>query len=191
MAEAHYTLTPDRLSYEIDWSVPREEFIKNLQEMISLSIANHKVLVIPFMEMTAGDREHRAGTMALISAAGAMGCKDCDARCCRHNPDGKPTNLVGRKEISRISRLLPAGSPMLRIRHKDGMEEAELPFPCVFLQDGRCSIYDDRPIVCKMFPLQFNDAGNFALSSDCPSSVQLAEKIYMTYYDLGRSWRDL
>lgn len=44
---------------------------------------------------------------------------------------------------------------------------------CVFLKDGLCSIYRIRPLICKFYPFQLENAKNgkfkFTYTSECPN----------------------
>lgn len=41
--------------------------------------------------------------------------------------------------------------------------------PCIFYQEGICSIYDDRPLVCRSYPLMYNPEENrIEINGDCP-----------------------
>ncbi len=44
--------------------------------------------------------------------------------------------------------------------------------PCPFLKNNQCSIYDDRPLVCKSFPI-FSLNPDCIMSSDCPKMKDL------------------
>lgn len=188
MAEPTYQLDDKRLLFTIDWDKPRDEFEHDIDVLLQLSVEHHKVIVLPLLEGSSGSMTHRIGLLALI--AGAIDCSGCDARCCRQNPDGQPTNLAGGKEISRITRLMPGGAHPINYRHIDGQITAELPFPCCFLKDERCSIYHDRPFVCRLFPFQSNEISQLALSSDCPPAPALARRVYIEAYDIRRDLKE-
>jgi Fe-S-cluster containining protein len=38
---------------------------------------------------------------------------------------------------------------------------------CIFLKSGRCSVYNNRPTACKIFPYTF-DNGKETVDHDCP-----------------------
>ncbi len=51
----------------------------------------------------------------------------------------------------------------LRLRNVDGR--------CFFLRDGRCSVYEHRPMGCRAYPVVFDlDGGRCTLDPLCPAS---------------------
>lgn len=40
--------------------------------------------------------------------------------------------------------------------------------PCFFLQDGRCSVYADRPAGCRIYPFVLNERRKVVRDEDCP-----------------------
>ena len=49
----------------------------------------------------------------------------------------------------------------------------EMPCPCVFRLEGRCSAYEVRPLVCRVFPLELSMAkaiGELAVQAVCPGA---------------------
>lgn len=40
--------------------------------------------------------------------------------------------------------------------------------PCVFLRDGRCSVYAERPQGCRVYPLVLDGDGRLVRDVDCP-----------------------
>ena len=76
---------------------------------------------------------------------------DCPALCCK---ESHPIT-VQEYEVERIAKRLEMRSGKLK-RSLEPIGEWlwTLPRPCCFLKDNRCSIYEDRPVVCKYYPLQ-------------------------------------
>lgn len=77
---------------------------------------------------------------------GSDNCKDCDAACCRGFPSVKLTELeYGILDDLGAKRLvyLLDGSCYLLI--EDG---------CEFLIENMCSIYEQRPAICRRFTCQ-------------------------------------
>jgi Fe-S-cluster containining protein len=70
-------------------------------------------------------------------------CQACDGECCRSFPT---VNIT----LSEYNRLLTLGANRLYFslsgRHKLIIENG-----CEFQTDGRCSIYNDRPDICRRF----------------------------------------
>ena len=70
-------------------------------------------------------------------------CAGCDGACCRGFPSVELTwvEYERLREIGATRLVLPlAGPPLLLID-----------FCCEFLVGGRCSIYDQRPGICRRF----------------------------------------
>lgn len=42
-----------------------------------------------------------------------------------------------------------------------------LKLPCVFYKKGKCKIYDNRPIACRMYPLGVHPDGSTKVSPNC------------------------
>lgn len=70
-------------------------------------------------------------------------CLECDASCCR----GFPSVPLSPEEYARLERL-GASRLMYTLngRHFLVIEQG-----CEFLDGNRCSIYADRPLVCRLF----------------------------------------
>ncbi|GMU22720.1 MAG: hypothetical protein AMXMBFR13_28050 [Phycisphaerae bacterium] len=81
-------------------------------------------------------------------AEAQMDCTTCGA-CCRvnHVP-------VEPDEIERLASL--AKLPVLDFRRQyldtDDDGDPALPAPCPFLDGARCTVYEDRPVVCREYP---------------------------------------
>jgi Fe-S-cluster containining protein len=39
---------------------------------------------------------------------------------------------------------------------------------CYFLKDGRCSVYDERPAGCRLYPFVLTPEGRMVRDEDCP-----------------------
>lgn len=57
------------------------------------------------------------------------------------------------------------GEPVLNIVH-----------PCPFLVSGRCSIYDARPTICRLFPVIIQD-NLLRINISCPAGRDVYEKL--------------
>ena len=79
-------------------------------------------------------------------------CSLCDGACCRGFPSVELTweEYERLRELGAARLLLPlAGPPLLLID-----------YCCEFLSDGRCTVYADRPAICRRFTCE--DAENSA-----------------------------
>jgi len=88
-------------------------------------------------------RLKRHGFLSDQPVDGSENCKDCDADCCR----GFPSVKLTAEEYSTLERLgavrlqfLLNGDHYLLIEHG-----------CEFLENNRCGIYSQRPLVCRRF----------------------------------------
>ena len=92
---------------------------------------------------------------------------ECDGcgECCR----SRVTVLSGERE--RIEKLAMEKGISLKMD-----ENSMLPAPCPFLREGRCIIYGNRPLVCRIYPFKFlHGLSLFLVAIDeCP----LASRIY-------------
>jgi len=165
--------TDKPLQWVIDWWLPREEVQHRVDDVIQQATESGKVLCLP-MQTYSGQVFH--DILALLLAQ--VHCGACDAPCCRQNPDDKPSYLMP-PEYHRLSKKY--GSEHFLV-DKEG---AFLPMPCPFLENNRCTIYEDRPLVCVLYPFQpgaFDDGGNkmIALASNCPEARQITRQVYMS-----------
>jgi Fe-S-cluster containining protein len=70
----------------------------------------------------------------------------------------------------------------------------QIKVPCGFLDSsGRCSIYEDRPLVCVLYPFQYGAGDNngnnlLAIDSGCPDSTRIALEIYMYRWYLRKQF---
>jgi Fe-S-cluster containining protein len=74
-----------------------------------------------------------------------------------------------------IHRIIKAGyQPSAFIIHKEGewrLANQQERGHCVFLNDNKCQIYEDRPTGCRIYPLVFNETWKLAvIDSLCPFS---------------------
>ena len=74
-----------------------------------------------------------------------------------------------------ISRITKTGyQPSRFIIHKEGewrLATQQERGPCVFLEDKKCQIYENRPTGCRIYPLVFNETWKQAvIDSLCPFS---------------------
>ena len=74
-----------------------------------------------------------------------------------------------------ITQITTAGyPPSAFIIHKEGewrLANQQENGPCVFLNDEKCQIYENRPTGCRIYPLVFNETERQAvIDSLCPFS---------------------
>ena len=74
-----------------------------------------------------------------------------------------------------ITQIITAGyPPSAFIIYKEGewrLANQQENGPCVFLNDEKCQIYDNRPTGCRIYPLVFNETKRQAvIDSLCPFS---------------------
>ncbi|HEX9079537.1 MAG TPA: YkgJ family cysteine cluster protein [Desulfuromonadaceae bacterium] len=70
-------------------------------------------------------------------------CRKCGGACCRSFSDVE----LSWEEVERLRAL---GATQLRLS-LIGPHRLMIDYNCEFLVDGRCSIYEDRPDVCRRF----------------------------------------
>lgn len=160
----------------INWELPQEAFRHEIRSIIREAHKSGKVIGLP-LEATPGQPFLDAMTLLLAQ----VNCDNCDAPCCRSNPQGIQTGILP-PEYKRLSEKYGKENFIVK------GDEAYLPMPCPFLKANRCTIYRDRPLVCVLYPFQpgaFNgeDKPVIALASSCPEGRRIALRVFMT------SWR--
>lgn len=67
----------------------------------------------------------------------------------------------------------------------------KLPVPCQFQKGNVCSVYEHRPLICKLYPLQKprqSGKGYIAmLSSECPLVITFITRLWKFY---AKTWRE-
>ena len=102
-------------------------------------------------------------------------CSRC-ALCCGDTESRSRTILLLKSEAERISRKTTKDVP--EFAHRKGNVE---PYAfvmkktadgkCVFLVDNLCTIYDERPLICKFYPFKLDDTEEryvFSVTHECP-----------------------
>ena len=90
----------------------------------------------------------------------SLDCSDCNGWCCsfyKHYPTTP-------KDLKRIFDNVNLDDVHI------GSEG------CVFLKDGRCSIYEFRPEFCRLYPIQEN-AGKMYMRLRCQPAIDLIRKV--------------
>lgn len=161
---------------QIDWNLPQVAFRHFVRGMVNECQKKGKVLVLP-MQVSGGMNFLDKLSLTI----GQVNCEGCHAPCCKVDPSGL-----------QISVLPPEAK---RLAEKYGWEhfiikddKYWLPTPCPFLKNNRCTIYQDRPLVCVLYPFQpggTDGEGNplIALASSCPESRRITKQVFMM------SWR--
>lgn len=100
-------------------------------------------------------------------------CIPCDAWCCK-----------GEEPYASKQELIKLGVEKI-IQKEDSS--------CMFLQNGKCSVYYDRPFECRIFPFDIKDIENklyWIIWDICPASPKLEHDISITEFerDLSRKY---
>jgi Fe-S-cluster containining protein len=172
------------LTYAIDWTLSQSAFHDLVRNMIHEAHKKDKVLALP-INVEPGQTFIDLLTLLLAR----IDCEGCRAPCCRQNPAGLPTQLLA-SEYRRLSEKYGKENFVI----KDSA--VYLPIPCPFLRSSRCSIYEERPFVCVLYPFQFGGSAStpdgapvMALASRCPASRKLTRDVFMTAWQLRRQFR--
>jgi len=104
----------------------------------------------------------------------AFKCRRC-GKCCK-GPllDGI---TVMPSEVRRISRHLRISETAFMNKYvaaKKAFRYGLMAYPCPFGEEGACSIYDIRPLACRLFPIDFVlPRGELAIQSFCPAALDV------------------
>lgn len=172
----------DQLVSMINWELGQSAFRHEIRELIRRCQKQGKVIPLPFV-MFKGQPSIDLVTLLLSQ----VNCDDCEAPCCKANPEGKLTQLLP-PEYERLSSKYDRKHFVI----KD--DSHFLPMPCPFLKNDRCRIYPDRPIVCVIYPFQpgaTNGAGEevLAVASSCPEGRRIARAAYMASWRIRTQFR--
>ncbi len=178
----------------INWDLNQEAFQAQVNDLIHRAQQHRKVLPLPIRAVSG---LAMIDQMTLLIAQ--VNCAECNAPCCKANPDEKPIQLLPPEYRS----LAEKYGEQHFVRKEEG---AELPMPCPFLtlaggEDKQpasplCTIYPDRPLVCVIYPFQpgaTEVAGGtvLALASSCPEGRRVAMGVYMIAWQLRQRFRAL
>jgi uncharacterized protein len=95
------------------------------------------------MDLFRSRRAKKHGMLVDEPVDGNDHCLGCDAACCR----GFPSVELTHQEYATLERLGAARLEFLL----DGRHYLIIENGCEFLEDGRCSIYEQRPSICRRF----------------------------------------
>lgn len=168
--------------YAIDWGLNRRDFKRLINGLIEKAVKEKRVIPIPiYLSKGNSPIDEVVGILSQVD------CQDCDAICCRSNPNNQPSCM---RETEYQDIIKKYGNAMI---NKKGLKPVFLPnglnylipMPCPFFNNNkRCSIYPDRPFVCVLYPIQLGAGevgGNdmLALASECPEGRRIARSIYL------------
>lgn len=170
------------MEFVVDWSLPRDAFRAQVRGVIFAAESAGKVIVLP-VGIVSG--QEFVGVLSTVLSQ--LHCDGCDANCCKRNPDGSPNTLRLAEYDALVKKY---GGQHFSRDSKFG----HMPMPCPFLCDDRCTIYDDRPLVCAIYPFQpggyieGRNNGNemISLGACCPEARRIAELVYMQYWDIRK-----
>ncbi|MFA5385019.1 MAG: YkgJ family cysteine cluster protein [Eubacteriales bacterium] len=168
--------------FYVDISLSPRAFNEQLDLFIEMCESTHKSIPLPIAICNGGEF---VGQLALLLAA--IDCGKCDSICCKRNL-GDTNEDIGllRPEVSRF---VAQGAKIEQVNE----DEFSMEFPCVFCSgEGpgyNCSIYEDRPLSCTIFPFQdgcfFGEEKKpaLAVNSACPEGRRIAKKVYLFVYE--------
>lgn len=107
-------------------------------------------------------------------------CKGCpsDQNCCTGKHVDKP--VLTRDDIARISEVTGLDAREFCEKSQESLAVMRsVDDACHFYHEGRCSIYDARPIDCRLFPFDVAAATDGSISlisynSACPKSIDVS-----------------
>lgn len=170
------------LAWGINWDLPRREFQLHIRDLIDTVVEKELVIAlpIPIIQGTAS-----AGTLGLVVSQ--IDCSACTAPCCRQNVEDK------------LLFVLPTEHQTLSRKYGDKHfrtvnGHTYIQMPCPFLVSNKCSIHEDRPSVCVLYPFQpgaNDETGNplLALDSRCPEARRITMRVYTSMWEIQQRAR--
>ena len=109
---------------------------------------------------------------------GLLKCQRCGS-CC-NAMIFKTGAMLFPQEVERLAIKVGVSKRQFKDRYTYTQDSKRfLKLPCVFYKDG-CSVYSDRPIVCREFPLNQIVPKNgkmwMTVNMDCPAGKELGDK---------------
>ena len=100
-------------------------------------------------------------------------CNDCPARCC----DGREGTVFAQIILEDFE-LVYKNFPILFTFGDLGYLKAVILFSngkgfCPYIKDHKCTIYDQRPSICRVYPLSPNVDDKIYLDDSCPAIVDV------------------
>jgi Fe-S-cluster containining protein len=169
------------MQFSINWDLPEVEFRHLVEGLILDARKNSTVIPLPC-------RINNNGLELQTLLLSQVNCDGCDARCCR-SPDfaefGVP--FMDTEYQALVKRI--GADKLNNMAIKSVGRTRYIPTPCPFLHKKQCSIYDIRPFICVIYPLDYSaidDEGSKMMSLDsfCPEARRIAKRIYMTHWKL-------
>lgn len=87
----------------------------------------------------------------VAAAAPSIACKSGCAGCCHMSV------IIGEAEAEQIAKATGARIRKKNIRYTPVGDEKYSGDPCVFLENGKCSIYENRPFACRVYFVVHHD----------------------------------
>jgi Fe-S-cluster containining protein len=101
-------------------------------------------------------------------------CKSCQGLCCKRG-----NIMIFHDEYERLVKFKPA------IPHSDYDLIKHIHGPCPFLENDRCTIYEERPITCRKYPLFIKFEENLAKIGCHPQCPPFSKTEIMTLKTVG------
>jgi len=95
-------------------------------------------------------------------------CRDCDGHCCEKfaiSIQSSKRPWARRRALKRITELFPFFKLNGDMVLDNGL--VHVPMRCDMFKDGRCTIYSERPYVCKAYPTEEMIDGTESGIDDC------------------------
>jgi Fe-S-cluster containining protein len=108
-------------------------------------------------------RQHEKAFRAGAKGEVNVPCQGCAAGCCRSK--NMYVELTA-SEAARFDHVIRGGKPVLR-KHDDGA--------CVYLIEGRCSVYHDRPYPCRVHDCRVLSLVGYMPTNDPPFAEALRQ----------------
>ena len=162
----------------LDFNLNKKKFEEQVDKLAQKMAEEERVIPLP-IELDSGN-----AFLPLVSLLlSQISCDNCDTNCCKSNPvtfeQGIPLMLP---EYHKLSTLYSKDN--FRI----GKESFIIPLPCAFLKGNHCSIYDNRPFICALFPFQVGGKINgkrvMSVASSCPSGYSIAKSVNKKLWEL-------
>lgn len=165
----------------INWDLPFEQFVTELKNKMDTSMKN-KCISLPLKE-----------TIDSIKLFyNVFKCERC-GKCCQYAPETNPDEnviLFLPHEYEYARKFLSRRQQRKHFRHTQRGYLCS--YPCPFLNGKACSIYKDRPIVCRQYPLspQSDKVGLLMVNSACPAGYKVILGIWAGAHKADNSlWR--
>ena len=164
----------------IRWDVSEEDFLQALNGMWMEAVAHEAVIPTPGPLNNAG--------IALVQKA--LHCEKCDSQCCKRD-----TSSAENHEGAGIHLNESEYHDIIAAYGREGTTKNQLgrclTYPCRFLTDKGCSIYERRPVVCRLYPVEEGPrVGGWpvmGLNSSCPQAQWIMNDLFLVAYDMRLS----